>query len=78
MNRARKDIEIVQDLVLLILGNGEPIRCSSLDDALAKAIFHKGKEGRIRVEVTPAGGGRMTVLDFDRDTLDWIPSDSIE
>lgn len=68
----------MQDLVLLILGNGELIRCSSLDDALAKANFHKGKEGHIRVEVTPAGGGRMTVLDFDRGTLDWLPSDSIE
>lgn len=60
------------DLVLLALENGDLIRCKSLDDALAKAISRKETEGRIRVEVTPEGGGRMTILDFDRASLDWV------
>lgn len=68
----------MHDLVLLTFENGDFIRCISLDDALAKAISHKETEGRIRVEVTPAGGGRMTVLDFDRSSLDWIPATSTD
>ncbi len=68
----------MHDLVLLTFENQDFIRCISLDDALAKAISHKETEGRIRVEVTPAGGGRMTVLDFDRSSLDWIPVTSTD
>lgn len=60
----------MHDLVLLTFENEDFIRCISLDDALAKAISHKETEGRIWVEVTPAGGGMMTVLDFDRSSLD--------
>lgn len=66
------------DLILLTLGNGDIIRCADLEDAKAKAASHKETEGRIRVEVTPAGGGRMTVLDFDRSSLDWIAASSTD
>lgn len=68
----------MHNLVLLTFENGDFIRCISLDDALAKAISHKETEGRIRVEVTPEGGGRMTVLDFDRSSLAWIPATSTD
>lgn len=60
------------DLILLTFENGEIIRCTGIGDAKAKAISLKETEGRIRVEITPAGGGRMTVLDFDRGSLDWV------
>mgnify|MGYP003609885208 CR=1 FL=1 len=73
-----KGLQIVQDLVLLTCDNGDFIRCKSLDDALEKAISLKETEGRIRVEVTPEGGGRMTILDFDRASLDWIAATSTD
>ena len=60
------------DLILLTLEDGEVIRCADLGAAKEKAISLKETEGRIRLEVTPAGGGMMTVLDFDRSSLDWV------
>jgi hypothetical protein len=60
------------DLILLTLEDGEVIRCADLGVAKEKAISLKATEGRIRLEVTPAGGGMMTVLDFDRCSLDWV------
>lgn len=60
------------DLILLTLEDGDVIRCADLGAAKAKAISLKETEGRIRLEVTPAGGGMMTVLDFDRSSLDWV------
>lgn len=66
----------MSDLILLILEGGKVIRCADLEDAKAKAISYKETEGRIRVEFTPAGGGRMTILDFDRSSLDWVAAES--
>lgn len=60
------------DLILLTLEDGEVIRCADLGVDKEKAISLKATEGRIRLEVTPAGGGMMTVLDFDRCSLDWV------
>lgn len=60
------------DLILLTLEGGEVIRCADLGVARAKAISLKETEGRIRLEVTPAGGGMKTVLNFDRSSLDWV------
>jgi hypothetical protein len=59
-------------LVLLTFENGDFVRCSNLDDARMKAISHDETEGRIRVEITPEGGGKMTILEFDRGSCDWI------
>ncbi|WP_299636356.1 hypothetical protein [uncultured Ruegeria sp.] len=62
----------MSDLVLLRLEDGDIIRCTDLGDAKTKAISLKGTKGRIRVEITPTGGGRMTTLDFDHSSLDWV------
>lgn len=60
------------DLILLTLENGDPIRCTNLDDAKSKAIT--SGEGKIIVAITPEGrGGPMTRLTFDRDSQDWVP-----
>lgn len=61
------------DLTLMTFENGDSIRCTDLDDAKSKAL--SAKEGRVVVEITPEGrGGRITTLEFDRKTLDWIPA----
>ena len=61
------------DLILLLLEDGDPIRCTDLSDAKFKAI--STKEGSITVEITPGDlGGQMTILEFDRDTQDWVPA----
>ena len=61
------------DLILLILEDGNVIRCTDLNDARSKAILIK--DGRIVVEITPKGiGGPMATLEFDRDTQDWVPA----
>jgi hypothetical protein len=59
-------------LVLLTLGNGDPVRCSDLDEAKARATLCSNEEGRIFVEITPQGGGPMTSLEFDRASGDWV------
>lgn len=60
------------DLILITIGNGQPVRCADLDDAKAKALA--ATEGQVVVEITPAGpGGPMTTLEFDRSTQDWVP-----
>ena len=78
------------DLILLVLGddaiengcfedgdleNSKLIRCVDCAEAKTKAIsLVKETKERIQLQVTPKGGGRMTVLDFDRESLDWIPA----
>lgn len=62
----------MSDLILLKLENGDIIRCADLGDAKTRAISLKETKGRIRLEITPEGGGRMTVLDFDHTSLDWV------
>ncbi len=60
------------DLILVTIGNGQPVRCADLDDAKTKALA--ATEGQVVVEITPAGpGGPMTRLEFDRSTQDWVP-----
>lgn len=60
------------ELVLLMLGSGEAIRCASLADAKAKASRSGDVTGAILVEVFPEGGGQVETLEFDRQAGDWI------
>lgn len=75
MNRMDNQDEVsfhMADLILITIGNGQPVRCANLDDAKAKALT--ATEGQVVVEITPAGrGGPMTTLEFDRNTQDWVP-----
>lgn len=60
------------DLILITIGNGDPVRCSDLSDAKAKALMVPDMQ--VVVEITPAGsGGPVTTLEFDRITQDWVP-----
>ncbi|MBY5592279.1 hypothetical protein HFO49_33505 [Rhizobium leguminosarum] len=61
----------MSDLIVLIVDNGAPIRCTDLDEAKFKAVGIK--DGRIVVEITPDGGGPMTTLEFDRGEEHWVP-----
>lgn len=61
------------DLILITIGNGQPVRCADLDDAKAKALI--ADEAKAVVEMIPEGkGGPVTTLEFDRDTNDWVPA----
>ncbi|WP_413877101.1 hypothetical protein [Albidovulum sp.] len=61
----------MRDLILLTIGDQEPVRCLSLDDAKARAAAVQAVDGDIIVEITPEGGGLMTSLRYDQTARDW-------
>jgi len=68
----------MSELIVLKVENGELFRCASLDQARAMATSMSASDGRIFVEITPAGvGGPMTTLEFDRKSRDWISMSSV-
>ncbi len=65
----------MSDLVILFLSDGNSVRCADFTDAKSKAIsFLKlSPDLEVYVEETPAGGGLMTTLEFDKKTQNWVP-----
>ena len=66
--------DAVPQLVVVILGNGEAVRCTSLAHATTKATASAHVAGPILAEGTPEGGGPMVTLEFDRQAGDWVPA----
>lgn len=59
------------ELIVLMLGSEEPIRCASLADAKDRVCKAAHITGKIMVEVTPGEGGPMQTLEFDKQARDW-------
>jgi len=66
----------MSDLVILLLSDGSSVRCLDFADAKNKAIsfLQSSPALEFTVEATPAGGGLMTTLEFDKNTQNWVPN----
>lgn len=60
-------------LVLLSFDSGEVYRCTDLNHARARVMASGDQTNKALVEITPEGGGKVTTLEFDRTTSDWLP-----
>lgn len=61
------------DLILLTVGNNDPMRFATVLDAEKFAKTASGEP--IILTVTPRGGGPMTTLRFDKSENDWFPAE---
>lgn len=61
----------MSDLILLMIGSQEPVRCASLKNAKARVAAEQGVDGDIIVEITPEGGGPVNSLKYDQIIGDW-------
>lgn len=62
----------MSDLILLTIGEQEPVRCPSLGHAKATAAAEANIDGNIIVEITPEGGGPVTSLRYNQAICDWV------
>ena len=65
---------VMNDLILLLCGD-DLHRFSSFEAAQAHAasLRDSGFDGRIKLEITPAGGGLMKTLEYAAD--DWVAAE---
>ena len=66
--------------ILLTLGDNESVRCKDIEEATerAKDICRMGTDERIQVAIIPPKGTKaeetiLQRLNFDCDSLDWVP-----